>query len=221
MSHPLGYLHRIKQNNVLRVDFSVPVAISGSEGRSAVDDQDKNIQPNSSLEEPDAMESDSDEVERALAAKADEVKNLNDRYLRLAAEFENYKRLAQRDQREQAKFANENILKELLPVIDNLQRAVNFSKPGTNCEQLIEGVQLTLKQFTETLSKFGIKQITSVGEAFDPSRHQAVATIVSNDQPEHTIIQEHQPGYLLHDRILRAAMVTVAAAPREEGEHHG
>jgi molecular chaperone GrpE len=179
-----------------------------------VDEQDKNIHPNSSLEDDDLSGSGSEQFEQALAAKADEVKNLNDRYLRLAAEFENYKRLAQRDQREQAKFANENILKELLPVIDNLQRAVNFSKSVTGCDQLIEGVQLTLKQFIETLSKFGIKQITSIGEPFDPSRHQAVATIPSNDQPEHTIIQEHQPGYLLHDRILRAAMVTVAAAPR-------
>jgi molecular chaperone GrpE len=186
-----------------------------------VDEQDKNIQPNSSLEKNSVTESDSNELEQALVAKADEVKALNDRYLRLAAEFENYKRLAQRDQREQTKFANENILKELLPIVDNLQRAVDFSKSATGCDQLIEGVQLTLKQFLETLSKFGIKQITSVGEPFDPSRHQAVATIASNDQPEHTIIQEHQPGYLLHDRMLRAAMVTVAAAPREEGEHHG
>ena len=186
-----------------------------------MDEQDKNIHPNSSLEDNNPAGSSSDELEQALAAKTDEVKGLNDRYLRLAAEFENYKRLAQRDQREQAKFANENILKELLPIVDNLQRAVNFSKSAADCNQLIEGVQLTLKQFMETLSKFGIKQITSVGEPFDPSRHQAVATIASNDEPEHTIIQEHQPGYLLHDRILRAAMVTVAAAPREEGEHHG
>jgi molecular chaperone GrpE len=186
-----------------------------------VDEQDKNIQPNSSLEENSVTESGSNELEQALAAKADEVRALNDRYLRLAAEFENYKRLAQRDQREQAKFANENILKELLPIVDNLQRAVDFSKSATGCDQLIEGVQLTLKQFMETLSKFGIKQIASVGEPFDPSRHQAVATIQSHDKPEHTIIHEHQPGYLLHDRMLRAAMVTVAAAPREEGEHHG
>jgi molecular chaperone GrpE len=186
-----------------------------------VDEQDKNIHPNSSLEDDNLSGSGSEEFEQALAAKADEVKNLNDRYLRLAAEFENYKRLAQRDQREQAKFANENILKELLPIVDNLQRAVNFSQSATGCDQLIEGVQLTLKKFIETLSRFGIKQIASIGEPFDPSRHQAVATLPSNDQPEHTIIQEHQPGYLLHDRILRAAMVTVAAAPREEGEHHG
>jgi molecular chaperone GrpE len=186
-----------------------------------VNEQDKNIHPNSSLEDDKTDESGCSDLEQALATKADEVKGLNDRHLRLAAEFENYKRLAQRDQREQAKFANETLLKDLLPIVDNLQRAVDFSKSSAGSDQLTQGVQLTLKQFVETLSKFGVRQITSVGEPFDPTRHQAVAKIESDNQPENTIIQEHQPGYLLHDRIVRPAMVTVAAAPREEGEHHG
>ena len=164
---------------------------------------------------------DGSDLELALAAKSDEIKNLNDKYLRQAAEFENYKRLAQRDQREQVKFANENVLRELLPVVDNLHRAVTFSKSSGGSNKLVEGVELTLKQFIESLSKFGVKQITSVGEIFDPARHQAVASVEAKDKPEHTVIEEHQPGYLLHDRILRPAMVTVAAAPREEGEHHG
>lgn len=186
-----------------------------------MDEQDKNIQPNGSLEETSSDGSGSSELEQALAAKTEEVKRLNDRYMRLAAEFENYKRLSQRDQREQAKFANETLLKEVLPIVDNLQRAVSFSQSQTGCDQLIQGVQLTLKQFLEALSRFGVKQVTSVGEPFDPSRHQAVAKVDSTDQPHNTIVQEHQPGYLLHDRLLRAAMVTVADAPRQEGEHHG
>jgi molecular chaperone GrpE len=186
-----------------------------------VSEQDQNIHPNSNLEDKKADESGSSDLEQALAAKADEVKGLNDRYLRLAAEFENYKRLAQRDQREQAKFANETLLKDLIPIVDNLQRAVDFSKSSASSDQLTQGVQLTLKQFLETLSKFGVRQISSVGEPFDPTRHQAVATTASDEQPENTIIHEHQPGYLLHDRIVRPAMVTVAAAPKEEGEHHG
>jgi molecular chaperone GrpE len=113
------------------------------------------------------------------------------------------------------------VLRELLPVVDNLHRAVAFSKSSGGSNKLVEGVELTLKQFLESLSKFGVKQITSVGEVFDPARHQAVASVEAKDKPEHTVIEEHQPGYLLHDRILRPAMVTVAAAPREEGEHHG
>ena len=108
-----------------------------------------------------------------------------------------------------------------LPVLDNLQRAVDFSKSSAGSDQLTQGVQLILKKFLETLSKFGVKQVSSVGEPFDPTRHEAVAKIKSDEQPENTVIQEHQPGYLLHDRIVRPAMVTVAAAPREEGEHHG
>jgi molecular chaperone GrpE len=186
-----------------------------------VNEQDKNIQPNSSLEEHDSEGSGSSELAQALAAKEEEVKNLNDRYIRLAAEFENYKRLSQRDQRDQAKFANETLLKEVLPIVDNLQRAIDFSQSTAGCEPLIQGVQLTLKQFLEALSRFGVKQVASIGEPFDPSRHQAVAKIESKDQPHNTIVQEHQPGYLLHDRLLRAAMVTVADAPRQEGEHHG
>jgi molecular chaperone GrpE len=199
----------------------MPVAISKRQEGSPVNEQDKNIHPNSSLEDDHTDESGGSDLEQALAAKADEVKNLNDRYLRLAAEFENYKRLSQRDQREQAKFANETLLKDLLPIVDNLQRAVDFSQSSAGLDQLLQGVQLTLKQFLETLSKFGVRQVSSIGEPFDPTRHQAVAKTESDNQPENTIIQEHQPGYLLHDRIVRPAMVTVAAAPREEGEHHG
>ncbi|WP_447976994.1 nucleotide exchange factor GrpE [Candidatus Nitrospira bockiana] len=163
-----------------------------------------------------------------IKEKEEELKVLQDKYLRLAAEFENYKRLAQRDQREQAKFANESVLKELLPIVDNLQRAIQFSKETTaDNDSLTQGVELTLKQFLETLGRFGVKPISSRGEPFDPSRHQAVASVESTDAPPHTVLQEHQPGYLLHDRILRAAMVTVAAPPAkpnpepEEGEHHG
>jgi molecular chaperone GrpE len=161
---------------------------------------------------------------------ADELKAQQDKYLRLAAEFENYKRLAQRDQREYARFANENLLKDLLPIGDNLERALNSAKASPDKRGLIQGVELTRKQFIETLEKYGVKRISSIGERFDPSRHEAVARVDSRNTPETTVLEEHQPGYLLHERILRPSMVTVAAAPStaresvpetEEGEHHG
>lgn len=162
------------------------------------------------------------ETKQAPDAKPDEAQALQDKYLRLAAEFENYKRLAQRDQREYSRFANESILKELLPIVDNLERAIRSSKESPTPDGLIQGVELTLKQFLETLGKFGVRQVTSVGEAFDPSRHQAVAHVESKDTSENTVAEEYQRGYLLHDRILRAAMVAVANAPktaiRDEGE---
>lgn len=152
-------------------------------------------------------------LKQALTAKIDEAQGLQEKYLRLAAEFDNFKKLAQKEQREFSRFANENILKELLPIIDNLERAIQSAKElkeNRSSNGLIQGVELTLKQFLEALTKFGVQPITSVGEPFDPTHHQAVARVESA-APENSVVEEYQKGYRLHDRILRAAMVTVSA----------
>jgi molecular chaperone GrpE len=158
-----------------------------------------------------------EELERNLAAKTEEAQGLQERLLRLGAEFDNYKRIAQREQREQAKFANETLLKDLLPTVDNLERAIGFASSAPGSGQLVEGVKLTLKQFLETLMKFGIRPIASVGQPFDPALHQAVAHVPTREAAPNTVVEEYQKGYLLHDRVLRAAMVAVAA-PAQEGE---
>ena len=162
-----------------------------------------------------------EEAQQALAAKNEEAKALQDKYLRLAAEFENFKRLTQREQREYYRFANESLLKELLPIIDNLERAIKSSKESPGSDGLIEGVELVLKQFLETLAKFGVLPVNSVGEPFDPSRHQAVAHVESEDASGKIVVEEYQRGYLLHDRILRAAMVAVADVPKRAGREGG
>ena len=151
-----------------------------------------------------------EELQEALAARAEEVKNLNDKYLRLAAEFDNYKRLNQRDQRDLIRFGNEQLLKELLPVVDNLERAIKASRNGGNSDVLIEGVDLTLKQLTGALTKFHVMPVETAGQPFDPAKHQAVASVASENVPERHVVDEFQRGYLLHDRILRAAMVSVS-----------
>jgi molecular chaperone GrpE len=151
------------------------------------------------------------DLQLALTAKAEEVKALNDKYLRLAAEFDNYKRLIQRDQREQVRFANEQLLKELLPVVDNLERAIKSSREGGNSDVLIQGVDLTLKQLTGALTRFHVVPVAAVGQLFDPATHQAVASVASEQVPEQHVVDELQRGYLLHDRILRAAMVSVSS----------
>jgi molecular chaperone GrpE len=147
----------------------------------------------------------------ALAAKTEECNGLNDRYVRLAAEFENYKRLSQRDQREQIRYGNEQLIKELLPVVDNMERAIKASTNGGTGDALIQGVDLTLKQLIGTLGKFGVQPIESVGQPFDPSLHQAVSQVPSESVPEQHVAEEYQKGYRLHDRILRAAMVSVSS----------
>jgi len=140
------------------------------------------------------------------SAKDEELKSLNDKYLRLAAEFDNYKRLAQRDQRDQIRFG-----KELLPVVDNLERAIKAAKGSKSAEGLVQGVDLTLKQLQGVLGKFGVQSIPTMGQPFDPTGHQAVASVPSTQVPDQHVVEEFQRGYRLHDRILRPAMVTVSS----------
>jgi len=151
-----------------------------------------------------------EELQRAFAEKTEKFKELNDKYLRLAAEFDNFKRLAQRDQRDLIRFGNEQLLKELLPVVDNLERAIKASREGGSSDVLIQGVDLTLKQLAEALTRFHVIPVETVGRPFDPATHQAVTSVASQKVPELHIVDEFQRGYRLHDRILRAAMVSVS-----------
>lgn len=155
------------------------------------------------------------EIRMALSAKAEECKTLNDKYLRQAAEFENHKRLAQRDQRDQIKFGNEQLLRELLPVIDNLERAIKAARDSDQrgTAALVQGVDLTLKQLSGSLTKFGVHAIETIGQVFDPAAHQAVAHIPSDNVPSNYVVEEFQKGYRLHERMLRAAMVSVSSGP--------
>ncbi len=184
------------------------------ENSNSFSDLEDTAQGEARAEQP-AEAADQDEAAQALAAKTEEARTAQEKYLRLAAEFENYKKLAQKQKQDYSQFANESLLKELLPVVDNLERALKCVKDGHAADGLIQGVELTLKQFTETLGKFGVKPIVSLGAAFDPTRHQAVAQQESQ-AAENTVIEEYQKGYQLHDRILRAAMVVVAAGPGGE-----
>lgn len=143
-----------------------------------------------------------------------EVEQNRDLYLRARADLENYRKRAQRDKEDLAKFANENILREILPVLDNLERAVEHAGKDDKAQgSLLEGVQMTVDMFGRLIERFGVVPITTVGEAFDPSRHEAVGQIGSAEHAPNTVVQELQRGYLLNDRLLRPAMVMVAKAP--------
>jgi len=150
------------------------------------------------------------------SAADDELKAAYDRYLRLAAEFENYKKRIQRDQEDYSKYANERLLKELLPVLDNLQRALQHANQSGSANGLVQGVELTCKQYLEVLSKFGVTPIPSVGLPFDPAVHRAVATVEAKGHAPNTIVEEYEKGYYLNDRVLRPASVTVAVDGPDE-----
>ncbi len=162
-----------------------------------------------------AEEAPSGAGEREAALEA-EAKAAQDRFLRLAAEFENYKKRVQRDQDEYTKYAHERLLKDLLPVLDNLQRALQHTQSEGNTNGVVQGVELTCKQYLEVLSRFGVRPIPSVGLPFDPAVHQAVATVETKGQAPNTVVEEYEKGYFLYDRVLRPAMVTVAASSPEE-----
>ncbi len=148
----------------------------------------------------------------------EELQIYQDKYMRLAAEFENYKRRAQRDQSDAIRYANESLLKNLLPTMDNLERAIQSGLDAGASGALIEGVQLTHKQFLETVGKLGVRQVSSTGGDFDPNIHQAVAHVESETAKPNTVVEEFQKGYFLHDRILRPAMVTVAKEKSDQTE---
>lgn len=136
-----------------------------------------------------------------------------DRLLRLSAEFDNYKKRTTRETRELVKYANENLLKELLTIVDNLERAIDSAEPqGDADDPLMQGIQLTLSEVLRILERFNVQPVKAVGEPFDPAFHQAMMQEETADHPANTVLSEMQKGYVMHDRLLRPAMVVVAKA---------
>jgi len=157
--------------------------------------------------------------ERELADTRSQLKEINDKYLRLYAEFDNFRKRTAVDREELRKYANEEIVAELLSVLDHLDMAVQHSQ-GASAEKIVEGVQMTLKEFERLLEKFGVRIISATGQVFDPNLHHAMAQIPTEDAEPNTVVEEFRKGYQLHDKLIRAALVSVACPP-ENGETEG
>ena len=156
--------------------------------------------------------------EEALAAQAQEAERLQERLLRLQAEFDNYKKRMAREKTEFLKFATENLLLEFLPVLDNLERAVASARAeSVNREAVADGIEMIVRLFRSTLDKAGVKPMEAAGQPFDPGLHQAIAQVETADGPENLVVEEVQKGYLLEGRVLRAAMVKVSRAAPAAG----
>jgi molecular chaperone GrpE len=161
------------------------------------------------MEELEKTKAELTELEKMRA----EAKESHDKYLRLYAETENYKKRMNRDAVEGQKYYNEGIIKELLPVMDNLDRALSHAGED---DPLIEGVRMVKKQFMDVLAKFGVTQVESIGLPFDPEKQQAIMQVETEDYEPGTVVEEFQKGYFLNERILRPAMVTVAKRPADK-----
>jgi len=139
-----------------------------------------------------------------------EIARLRDQLLRTAADFDNFRKRTRRELDDAHKRGKEELLRELLPVFDNLERAVVHAGQASDAKAVADGVGMVLKQFQDTLGKVGIKRIPAVGGPFDPSLHEAIQQVETNEHPAGTIVAEVQPGYALGDRLVRASMVVVA-----------
>ena len=161
-------------------------------------------------------ECDPEALVRQLAEKVrenQELKEKNDSLMRHVADVENYKKRLEKERADLRDFANESLIKELLPVVDNLELALNHSRQQEAGSALLEGVENVLKGFLQAITKFGVTPIQALGEKFDPAFHNAVMQQKDDSVEDQTIIQELQKGYLLKNRLLRPAMVVVARRP--------
>ncbi len=161
-----------------------------------------------------------DSIEKQLADALADATEQKDQMMRIAAEFDNYKKRMMRDKTAALKYASEPILREILATVDNLERAITQGETegvgaGQGLTSLLEGVQLTLKSLVGTLAKFEVTPIESVGEAFDPTNHEALTMEPNDTVPANHILQEFEKGYQYKDRLLRAAKVIVSAGNKE------
>lgn len=152
-------------------------------------------------------------LERQLADALAERDANHDRFLRSQAEFENYRKRAQREAGEERKFAPLPFVRDLLPVIDNLRRAADAARNVDQNSDLVQGIDLVLQQIEQTLASHGVTPIPAVGETFDPHLHEALTQMSSAEHPPMTILQELERGYKLHDRVVRPGKVIVSQAP--------
>ncbi|MCZ6622719.1 MAG: nucleotide exchange factor GrpE [Deltaproteobacteria bacterium] len=154
-----------------------------------------------------------EKLRQQLNSKELEAKETYDRFLRQGAELENFKKRVAREKGEAIRYANEELVRDLLPILDNLERAVEHARGGGNGKPILDGVEMVLKGFLEVLSKHGMTQVSARGEIFDPEKHEAIAQVESEEHEPNTVIDEHHKGYYLLDRLLRPSLVSIAKSP--------
>lgn len=167
---------------------------------------------------------DAEERQGSVAPEEDELERLKRQLAYLAAEFDNFRKRAAREQEAIVSFGNERILLAILPFLDNLERAISQAEGAEAADAFVSGVRMTYDQLLAELRKFGLEQIDAVGKVFDPNLHEAIARVATDAEAENTVTAEARKGYLLNGRLLRAAQVTVAHggragnAPPESGQ---
>ena len=190
-------------------DFDVEISVEGKEKSTATSKEHEEEVSKSKKSGLSALKED-------LAKKEEEIKELNDKVLRAHAEFENFKKRVTKEKSDLLKYANEEMAKEMLRTIDNLEMALDHAREDNQSESITEGIEIILKQLLQSLERFGVKGFNAVGERFDPTKHEAVVQVESAEHEPDTVVAESQKGYFLRDRLLRPALVTVSKVPHDE-----
>ncbi|MBR4944079.1 MAG: nucleotide exchange factor GrpE [Peptococcaceae bacterium] len=161
-----------------------------------------------------------EEVQEETAEAAEEVLDpeklaadlaeLNQRFLRTAADFENYKRRTAQEKEDLLKYSNAKLMTELLPVLDNFQLALRSPAESTEAQNVVKGVEMIYRQMLQTLEQAGMKKIEAVGQPFNPNMHEAIMQVEDDTVPEDTVVEELRAGYMLKERVIRPSMVKVS-----------
>jgi molecular chaperone GrpE len=170
----------------------------------------------SGADEDEALEA---VLEDPLATARAESLKFKEQWMRTAADFDNFRKRSRREIEDARRGAKEDLLKELLPVFDNLERAMQSAQRATDVKALADGIHLVAKQFESTLGRVGIRKVPSVGLPFDPAVHEAIQQVETDEHPAGTVVAEVQPGYVVtgeRDKLVRAAMVVVAKSKSAE-----
>jgi molecular chaperone GrpE len=156
-------------------------------------------------------------VEQKLADAIAESGRMRDQWLRTAADFDNFRKRTRKAEDDALRRGREQMLKELLPVFDNLERGIAHAEAAPDVKSVASGLRMVVKQLVDTLEKVGVKRITAVGQPFDPSRHEAIQHLESSEHPAGVVVAEVQPGYVMGETLVRPTMVVVSKGVATDG----
>jgi molecular chaperone GrpE len=200
-------------------DKDLETAEAASPGAEAAESA-KSDEPSRQDEPAPAAQAEVDRLAAIIEEKGKEIAELKDKYLRSLADSENARKRIRQQSEESVRIQREALLRELLPVVDDLERAVDAAGGGGNGKSIVEGVEMVLRSMHDFLRSQGVSQVSAIGQSFDPMRHEAVDQIESSTEEPNTIVREFNPSYLIGERVLRPARVTVvkAAEPQKDEE---
>jgi molecular chaperone GrpE len=203
----------------IKVQTDSQASKNNEKAAEAVDSEKQDLKHDPDQAAENRIDDAQEDLAEKLKLKEQEARENYDRLLRVSAEFDNYKKRISREMEEFRKYSNQSLIKEMLSVVDNLELAMNSANGHKAIDKgLLDGLAMTHKEIIKVFEKFSVKPISAMGQPFDPAYHEAVMQEETDEYPANTVINELQKGYLIHDRLLRPAMVVVAGSKEKKGD---